>query len=256
MLTPEENDLLCRVEGDAADGRADAPALDSRLPVRGSRRARRRRRCACACSARTWSPSATATGGSAWSTSTARTGARRSRSDATKNAVCAASTTAGRSTSRATSSTCPRSRAKAASRKKFATRRIRAARRAASSGSGWVRPETMRDFEPPAWAPSPAVRTSIVKIHVGCNWAQVLEGAIDSAHSSSLHSTDMPPARVDGAKATATRVAAAVDRQGAPACRCSRPTSAFATSRSAARSRTPARTTTCASPCSSRRSPC
>jgi len=36
-----------------------------------------------------------------------------------------------------------------------------------------------------------------------CNWAQILEGAIDSAHSSSLHSTDMPPARVDGAKATA-----------------------------------------------------
>ena len=32
----------------------------------------------------------------------------------------------------------------------------------------------------------------------------MLEGAIDSAHSSSLHSTDMPPARVDGAKATET----------------------------------------------------
>jgi phthalate 4,5-dioxygenase oxygenase subunit len=35
-----------------------------------------------------------------------------------------------------------------------------------------------------------------------CNWAQILEGAIDSAHSSSLHSSDMVPARVDGAKAT------------------------------------------------------
>ena len=56
----------------------------------------------------------------------------------------------------------------------------------------------------PAWAPNPQTRASIVKIHVGANWAQVLEGAIDSAHSSSLHSTDMPPARVDGAKATAT----------------------------------------------------
>jgi phthalate 4,5-dioxygenase oxygenase subunit len=43
---------------------------------------------------------------------------------------------------------------------------------------------------------------SIVKVHVEANWAQILEGAIDSAHSSSLHSTDMPPARVDGAKAT------------------------------------------------------
>jgi phthalate 4,5-dioxygenase oxygenase subunit len=39
-------------------------------------------------------------------------------------------------------------------------------------------------------------------VHVQANWAQILEGAIDSAHSSSLHSTDMPPARVDGAKAT------------------------------------------------------
>jgi phthalate 4,5-dioxygenase oxygenase subunit len=43
-----------------------------------------------------------------------------------------------------------------------------------------------------------------VKVQVPCNWAQILEGAIDSAHSSSLHSTDMPPARVDGAKATQT----------------------------------------------------
>src|SRR5438552_4171596 len=76
-----------------------------------------------------------------------------------------------------------------------------------SGGFVWIwmgPPETVRAFEPPAWAPSPDIRTSVVKMHVGCNWAQVLEGAIDSAHSSSLHSTDMPPARVDGAKATAT----------------------------------------------------
>src|SRR5467141_1782684 len=46
-------------------------------------------------------------------------------------------------------------------------------------------PDEMRAFEPPAWAPSSRVHTSIVKMHVGCNWAQVLEGAIDSAHSSS-----------------------------------------------------------------------
>ena len=59
-------------------------------------------------------------------------------------------------------------------------------------------------FEPPAFAPTRETRVSIVKVQVPCNWAQILEGAIDSAHSSSLHSTDMPPARVDGAKATAT----------------------------------------------------
>jgi phthalate 4,5-dioxygenase oxygenase subunit len=64
-------------------------------------------------------------------------------------------------------------------------------------------PDEMRAFEPPAWAPSSRVRTSIVKMHVGCNWAQVLEGAIDSAHSSSLHSSDMVPAEVDAAGATA-----------------------------------------------------
>lgn len=63
-------------------------------------------------------------------------------------------------------------------------------------------PDQMRDFEPPAWAPSNAMRTSIVKIQVDCNWAQVLEGAIDSAHSSSLHSTDMVPAEVASAGAT------------------------------------------------------
>ena len=63
-------------------------------------------------------------------------------------------------------------------------------------------PAEVRDFEPPAWAPTPEVRTSIVKIQVACNWAQVLEGAIDSSHSSSLHSTDMVPAEVGGAGAT------------------------------------------------------
>ena len=65
-------------------------------------------------------------------------------------------------------------------------------------------PEVVPEFEPPAFAPTANTRVSIVKVQVPCNWAQILEGAIDSAHSSSLHSTDMPPARVDGAKATET----------------------------------------------------
>jgi phthalate 4,5-dioxygenase len=69
----------------------------------------------------------------------------------------------------------------------------------------WMGPaEEMREFEPPAWAPSPGVRTSIVKMHAACNWAQVLEGSIDSAHSSSLHSTNMPTAEVQGSTATET----------------------------------------------------
>ena len=67
----------------------------------------------------------------------------------------------------------------------------------------WMGPrEAMREWEPPAWAPHPNCRTSIVKMHAACNWAQVLEGSIDSAHSSSLHSSEMPAAQVEGAKAT------------------------------------------------------
>jgi len=69
----------------------------------------------------------------------------------------------------------------------------------------WMGPRAeMHECEPPAWAPTAETRTSIVKMHVACNWAQVLEGSIDSAHSSSLHSTNMPAAEVDGAKATDT----------------------------------------------------
>ena len=63
-------------------------------------------------------------------------------------------------------------------------------------------PETQPAFKPPPWAPSADVRVSVAKIIVPCNWAQILEGQIDSAHSSSLHSSDMVPARVDGAQAT------------------------------------------------------
>src|SRR6267142_3308040 len=66
----------------------------------------------------------------------------------------------------------------------------------------WLGPkDKMREFEPPAWAPQPGIKYAIVKMHAACNWAQVLEGSIDSAHSSSLHSTNMPSAEVDSAKA-------------------------------------------------------
>jgi phthalate 4,5-dioxygenase len=64
--------------------------------------------------------------------------------------------------------------------------------------------DAIREFEAPAFAPTPDTKVSILKIHVDCNWAQVLEGQIDSAHSSSLHSSDMRPARVDSAKAVDT----------------------------------------------------
>lgn len=63
-------------------------------------------------------------------------------------------------------------------------------------------PEDIPAFSPPPWAPNAETRVSIAKVMLPCNWAQVLEGAIDSAHSSSLHSSDMVPARVESAKAT------------------------------------------------------
>jgi len=64
--------------------------------------------------------------------------------------------------------------------------------------------ETQPEFEPPAWAPTADAKVTIAKALIPCNWAQILEGAIDSAHSSSLHSSDMVPARVGGAEATGT----------------------------------------------------
>jgi phthalate 4,5-dioxygenase oxygenase subunit len=75
-----------------------------------------------------------------------------------------------------------------------------------SAGFVWIYMgpvESMREFDPPNWAAAPNARIAIVKIHTACNWAQVLEGSIDSAHSSSLHSTNMPSMEVDSAKATA-----------------------------------------------------
>lgn len=61
--------------------------------------------------------------------------------------------------------------------------------------------ETMPEFEPPVFQPTPDTRIATSKVVINCNWAQILEGAIDSAHSSSLHSSDMVPAKVAGASA-------------------------------------------------------
>jgi len=70
-----------------------------------------------------------------------------------------------------------------------------------AAGFVWVfmgSPEEMPAFDPPVFQPSPETKISIAKIVVDCNWAQVLEGAIDSAHSSTLHSSDMVQAHVPG----------------------------------------------------------
>ena len=66
----------------------------------------------------------------------------------------------------------------------------------------WMGPAAEKpEFDPPVFQPTPDTRVSIARMIVDCNYAHILEGAIDSAHSSSLHSSDMLPARVDGAKA-------------------------------------------------------
>ena len=62
----------------------------------------------------------------------------------------------------------------------------------------------MRPWEPPTWAPSEDTRIAVVRLKIRCNWAQVLEGAIDSAHSSSLHSSDFLGVPVDKAEAHET----------------------------------------------------
>lgn len=56
-------------------------------------------------------------------------------------------------------------------------------------------------FQPPAFAPEEDTPIAILKVRIPANWAQITEGQIDSAHSSSLHSSDMVPARVKGAAA-------------------------------------------------------
>jgi len=62
----------------------------------------------------------------------------------------------------------------------------------------------MPAFERPIFSPREETSVAILKVVSECNWAQGLEGGIDSAHSSSLHSTDMPAARVPGSTATGT----------------------------------------------------
>lgn len=66
-------------------------------------------------------------------------------------------------------------------------------------------PKSIPTFDPPVYAPSCDTRIATSKMVIRCNWAQILEGSIDSAHSSSLHSSDMVPARILSADADAQR---------------------------------------------------
>ena len=203
MLTAEENDLLCRVEGDAPMGqlmrRHWMPACLIEEVAGAGRGAGR------------GPPAGRGPGGvPRYRRPRRRAGRilpapRRARwcSAATRNAACAACITAGRWTSKATWSTCPPSRRKAASPKSQAQGLSDARARRLCVGVHGAQGRRCRRSRRRRGRPQRRPASALSRSRSPCNWAQILEGAIDSAHSSTLHSTDMPPARVDGAKATA-----------------------------------------------------
>ncbi len=78
-----------------------------------------------------------------------------------------------------------------------------------SGGLVWIYlgpKDVMPAFQPPPWFACPPSRISINKVVVDANWAQVLEGQIDSAHSSMLHSTDIPAGRSERTEVDAAGV--------------------------------------------------
>lgn len=54
-------------------------------------------------------------------------------------------------------------------------------------------PGTEPQFPDFAWTHLPPEQVNIVKLRLECNWAQGLEGVIDSAHSNFLHSSEIVP---------------------------------------------------------------
>ncbi len=103
------------------------------------------------------------------------------------------------------------------------------------------------EFEPPAFAPEENTEVAILKIRVPANWAQITEGQIDSAHSSSLHSSDMKPARVKVPLPMRNRGIAPLLTSRLK-CKRRRPRMAFITQQFASRSKTLVRITICVSP--------
>ncbi len=184
MLTHDENQLLCRVEGNAPMGQhmrrhwlpaclieevGEADGTPVREKMLGEDLVAFRDK---------------PTAGWASSANTARTGAHR----------CARP-------QRGVRAALPLSRLEDGRRRQCRRDAVRASR-IATGGEGEARrlPDargrrlrvgvhgsagTMPEFEAPAFAPTPETNVAIVKVVVPCNWAQILEGAIDSAHSSS-----------------------------------------------------------------------
>jgi phthalate 4,5-dioxygenase len=68
--------------------------------------------------------------------------------------------------------------------------------------------EAAPPFDAMPWATLPAQRTVVCKLEIAANWAQAFEGQLDSAHSSTLHSTEI---RTSGGPLSDVEVARAVD---------------------------------------------
>ena len=182
MLTQEENDLLCRVEGNAPMGRIMRRHLAAGLHVGGGGGAATARRCAFGSSARTLSCSATAEG---------RLGAldehcphRRASLAFGRNEECGlrclyhgwkfdvdGNILEMASEPEGAGSKPPQAQILSGAR----GRRLRL-------GLHGCAGDACANSSRRAWAPTARTRTSIVKMHAACNWAQVLEGSIDSAH--------------------------------------------------------------------------
>ncbi|MCW2957099.1 MAG: MarR family transcriptional regulator [Thermoleophilia bacterium] len=75
--------------------------------------------------------------------------------------------------------------------------------------------ENAPEFVPPPWAEA-GDNVAIARISENCNWAQALEGAIDSAHTSSLHSSLIKPGGdKSGSTALEGALAARIERPSA-----------------------------------------
>ena len=178
MLTAEENDLLCRVEGDAPMGQLMRRHWVPAAACRRRSRSPTARRCGCACSARIWWCSATATGALGVLGRTLPAPQRLARARAQRGMRAALPLSRledGRGRQRARDGV-------GAGRERL--RREGQAQGLSDAGGGRLRlglygrrRATMPEFEPPALAPTPDAKVSIVKIDMPCNWAQILEGA-------------------------------------------------------------------------------
>jgi phthalate 4,5-dioxygenase oxygenase subunit len=60
--------------------------------------------------------------------------------------------------------------------------------------------DSMPGFDPPVISPTPGTPISTCKVIVEANWAQLVEGSLDSAHTSHLHADEFRPAHVNSAE--------------------------------------------------------